>query len=276
MKIGLDNRLNAYEVAAVRITASGIALLPVALKALAHIPLRKIPVIFISGVLGSLLPAFLFCIAEQELDSSLAGMLNSLTPIFVIIIGAVFFKKETPVNKIIGILIAFTGSILLVLSKGPVKTVDNLVNPLLIVLATIMYGMNVNIVSRYLSHLPSLQVAAVALSTNAIPAAVILYFTGFFALPFKDIAVIKGISASVVLGLFGTVLATILFYSLIKRAGTIFSSMVTYGIPFVALLLGVYFYDEHFNWKIGVCLLIILSGVYWANRKAATVSKNES
>ena len=267
MKIGLDNKLSPYHIAAVRIVASGLLLLPVAIKAFGKIPTNKLPLIFLSGALGSLFPAFLFCIAEQELDSSLAGMLNSLTPIFVIIIGALFFKKDTPANKVIGILIAFAGSILLVLSKGPIKTTANLINPLLVVLATMMYGMNVNIVSKYLSHLSSLQVAALALSSNALPALGVLYFTGFFSLPFGNAEFIKGTAAAIVLGIGGTAIATILFYNLVKRAGPIFSSMVTYGIPFVAILLGVYFNNEHFDWKKGVCLLIILFGVFWANRR---------
>jgi drug/metabolite transporter (DMT)-like permease len=267
MKIGLDNKLSPYHIAAVRIVAAGLLLLPVAVKAFGKIPVKNFPIIFLSGALGSFFPAFLFCIAEQEIDSSLAGMLNSLTPIFVIIIGALFFKKDTPANKVIGILIAFAGSILLILSKGPIKTTDNLINPLLIVLATIMYGMNVNIVSKYLSHLSSLQVAALALSSNALPALCVLYFTGFFSLPFGDAAIIKATVASIVLGIGGTAIATILFYNLVKRAGPIFSSMVTYGIPFVAIILGVYFNNEDFNRKKGACLLIILFGVFWANKK---------
>jgi drug/metabolite transporter (DMT)-like permease len=268
MKIGLDNKLGPYQIAAVRIVAAGILLAPIAIRALRKVPSNKLPVIFLSGALGSFFPAFLFCIAEQELDSSLAGMLNSLTPIFVILIGALFFKKETPANKVTGILIAFAGSILLVLTKGPIKTTDNLFNPLLVVLATVMYGTNVNIVSKYLSHLPSLQVAALALTSNAIPGILILYFTGFFSLPFSDPSIIKGTAASVVLGVGGTAIATILFYTLVKRAGVIFSSMVTYVIPFVAIILGVYFYNDDFNWQKGVCMLVILFGVYWANRRS--------
>lgn len=270
MKIGLDNKLTPYQIAAVRIVAAGLLLLPIAIKAFGKIPSKKLPLIFLSGALGNLIPAFLFCIAEQEMDSSLAGMLNSLTPIFVILIGALFFKKETPANKVIGILIAFTGSILLMLSKGPLKTTDNLVNPMLIVVATMMYGMNVNIVSKYLSHLSSLQVAALALSSNAIPALVVLCFTGFFSLPFDNDAIIKATVASIVLGVAGTAIATILFYNLVKRAGAIFSSMVTYGIPVVAILLGVNFNNEDFNWKKGACLLIMLFGVFWANRKVSS------
>lgn len=276
MKIGLDNKLSPYHIAAVRIVAAGILLLPIAVKALGKIPSNKLPLIFLSGALGNFFPAFLFCIAEQDMDSSLAGMLNSLTPIFVILIGALVFKKETPANKVMGIFIAFTGSILLVLSRGPIKTTDNIVSPLLIVLATIMYGTNVNIVSKYLSHLSSLQVASLALCSNAIPAVFILWFTGFFSLSFADMAIVKGTAAATVLGIGGTAISTILFYNLLKRAGPIFSSMVTYGIPFVAIILGVYFYKEDFNWKKGVCLLIILFGVYWTNKRKRTLDNMQA
>lgn len=275
MKTGLDNKLSPYQIAAVRMVAAGVLLLPVAIKAFGKIPADKLPLIFLSGALGSFFPAFLFCIAEQELDSSLAGMLNSLTPIFVILLGALFFKKEAPANKVMGIFIAFAGSILLLLSKGPIETTESLIHPLLVILATVMYGLNVNIVSKYLSHLSSLQVAALALSSNAIPALLILYGTGFFSLPFSDTAIIKGTAASVVLGVGGTAVATILFYNLVKRAGAIFSSMVTYGIPLVAILLGVYFNNEDFNWKKGACMFIMLFGVYWANRKQKTAGPRQ-
>lgn len=223
------------------------------------------PLVFLSGVLGSLLPAFLFCYAEQGMDSSLAGTLNSLTPIFVIITGALFFHRKTPFNKVIGIIVAFTGSILLLLSKGHIAEVNGLLYPLMIVLATVMYGLNVNLVSKYLAQLPSLQIAAVALTLNALPALAVLLYTGFFSLPLHQPALLKGLGASMLLGIGGTAIATVLFYMLVKRAGGIFASMVTYGIPFVAIGWGIYF-KEHFGWVQAGCLIVILSGVFWTNK----------
>ncbi len=263
MKIGLENQLTPVDIAGVRMLAAGLVLLPVAIRAAKKIPGKKMPVIFISGVLGNLLPAFLFCYAEQGMDSSLAGMLNSLTPIFVIVTGALFFNQRTPVNKIIGICIAFAGSVLLLLSKGQPQQHNDILYPLLIILATIMYGINVNLVSKYLSQLPALQVAALALALNALPAAVVLGLNGFYRIT-PTPAFIKGVSAAAVLGLGGTAMATILFYMLVKRAGRIFASMVTYGIPFVAIGWGICF-RENFSWAQAGCLMVILAGVYWAN-----------
>lgn len=219
-----------------------------------------------SGTLGSLLPAYLFCIAEEEIDSALAGVLNSLTPIFVIIIGALFFKARTPTNKVIGIIIAFSGSVLLFFSQPNFSEKSNFFYILLVVIATIMYGLNVNMVHRYLNHIPSIQIASLALGLNAIPALVVLYFTGYFDLDLSNKAVLSSTGFSALLGIGGTAIASIIFYMLIKRAGAVFSSMVTYGIPVVAIMWGI-IYGEQVGWKQVLSLAVILGGVYVANLK---------
>lgn len=268
IKEGLEH-LSAFQVASLRIISSGLVLLPVAYKSFKQIPRDKILITFMSGVLGSLLPAYLFCIAEQGIDSALAGVLNSLTPIFVIIVGALFFQSKTSTNKVIGILIAFTGSVLLFFSQPNFAENSNLFYVLLVVIATLMYGINVNLVHRYLNNIPSLQIASMALCLNAIPALIVLYFTGYFQLDFSDIGILYSTGYSFVLGIFGTAIASVIFYMLIKRAGAVFSSMVTYGIPFVAIMWGI-IYGETIGWKQVICLLIILAGVYLANRKVAS------
>ncbi|MGF2410858.1 DMT family transporter [Ferruginibacter sp.] len=265
MKEGLVN-LSAYQVASLRIVFSGIVLLPSAIKHFRIIPKDKLLVIFMSGVLGSLLPAYLFCIAEEGIDSALAGTLNSLTPIFVIITGALFFKSTPTSNKIWGIVISFTGSILLLFSKGHMQESQNLMYISFVVLATIFYGFNVNMVHKHLKDIGSLQIAAVALTLNAVPALLVLIFTGYFNLPLNDKGVLLSTAAAAVLGIFGTAVASVIFYMLVKRAGAIFASMVTYGIPVVAIIWGI-IYKEAVGWKQVACLILILYGVYFANRK---------
>jgi drug/metabolite transporter (DMT)-like permease len=268
MKEGLLH-LTAYQVATLRIVFSGIILLPWALRSFRQVPKNKLFIIFLSGVLGSLLPAFLFCVAEEGIDGALAGTLNSLTPIFVIIIGALFFRSKTSFNKVLGIVIAFTGSILLLVSKGQhMRESQNLVYVSFIVLATIFYGINVNMVHRYLKDIGSLHIAAVALSLNAIPALIVLICTGYFNQDLTNTGILYSTAHAALLGIFGTAIASIMFYFLIKRAGAVFSSMVTYGIPIVANCWGI-FYGEEVGWKQFACLLLILIGVYVANRKPA-------
>ena len=267
MKEGLL-RLTAFQVASLRIVFAGIVLLPWAIKSLKQVPKNKLGVIFISGVLGSLLPAYLFCVAELGIDGALAGTLNSLTPIFVIITGALFFSSRTSANKILGICIAFTGSILLLLSKGHMQESQNLVYVSYVVLATIFYGFNVNMVHKHLHHIGSIQIASVALTLNAIPALIVLYFTGYFNLPLSDSGILYSTGHAALLGILGTAIASIIFYVLIKRAGAVFSSMVTYGIPIVANFWGI-IYGEEVGLKQFGCLALILIGVYLANRKGA-------
>ncbi len=262
MKIGLE-KLSDIQVASLRIVSAGLVLLPLTLMHIRSVPIKKIGYIFLSGLFGSLLPSFLFCIAETKVDSSLAGTLNALTPIFAIITGALIFKFAVPVEKITGILVAFAGCVLLLISKG-MQAGSNVGYSLIIVLATLSYGINVNLVKKYLHDVGSLKTAAIGLSLCAIPALLVLISTGYFSI-FTQKETLQSTAGAVVLGVFGTAAANILFYMLIKRAGVVFASMVTYGIPFVALFWGLIAHEE-IGWKQLASLVIILSGVYFANR----------
>lgn len=264
MKEGMMH-LTAYQVASLRIISSGLVLLPVAFKSYKQIPKDKLLYVFLSGTLGSLLPAYLFCIAEERIDSALAGVLNSLTPIFVIVVGALFFQAATSANKVIGIMVAFAGSILLFLSQEDFSNHNNAMDVILIVIATIMYGTNINMVRRHLHDIPSIQIASLALCLNAIPALIVLYFTGYFQNDLLNKGILFSTGYSFILGVCGTAIASVMFYMLIKRAGAVFSSMVTYAIPIVAIGWGIV-YGEKIGWKQVGSLLIILAGVWIANR----------
>ena len=139
---------------------------------------------------------------------------------------------------------------------------------LFIILATFFYGFNVNLVQRYLKEIPTLQIVSMALCLNAIPALIALYFSGFFLLDLGNKGVLISMGYSSLLGALGTSIANILFYILIKKAGAVFSSTVTYGIPFVAILWGI-IYHENIGWIQVSSLSVILIGVYITNRKIA-------
>lgn len=272
MKIGLQ-QLTSYQVASLRILSAGLIMLPITIKYIDLIPRNKLLLVFISGFIGNFIPAFLFCIAEEKIDSGLAGTLNSLTPIFVVITGFVFFKIQTTRNKIIGIFVAFMGSFLLLLSTSNLQGNMHFSLILLVVAATILYGFNVNMVAQKLSTIPSLHIAAVALTLNALPALLVLFLTGYFKLSLRHMELIISTSAAVVLGILGTAIATVTFYMLVKRAGGVFATMVTYGIPFIAIGWGI-IYGETFGWQQAFCLVIILTGVYYSNKKVENKTNN--
>jgi drug/metabolite transporter (DMT)-like permease len=258
MKEGLKS-LSAYQVASIRILSAGLVLLPVALKQLRKIPYDKFPLIILSGLTGSFFPAFLFCIAETRIDSSLTGILNSLTPIFSIILGVLFFQATVHWKKLLGVLTGFGGLCLLFLGKGKIE-LNFLSYSALVLLATICYGFNVNLVSRYLKAVGSLNIAAFAFSFLSIPSLFILAYSGFFSLPLNETPYLVATGAAAVLGIMGTAVATIIFYMLVKRTGVLFTSMVTYAIPVVAIFWGVL--DQEGITSLEVfSLVIILAGV---------------
>ena len=263
MKIGL-NTLTAYQVAALRLFSAGIFLMPVAVKKIRQLPLNKLVLIILSGLLGSFFPAFLFCLAETRIDSSLTGILNACTPIFTIITGAIFFKSTIRWHKIVGILVGFTGLCLLFLSRGNIS-LAYLSFSALVLLATALYGINVNMVSRYLREVGSLNIASFAFAILTVPSFLILFYSGFFTLPLHHSSYIISSMASALLGVLGTAISSVLFYMLVKRAGVLFSSMVTYGIPFVAVGWGLIYGEVITLLQVG-CLGIILAGVYLTNR----------
>ncbi len=263
MKEGMV-RLSPYQVASVRILSAGLVLLPTAISRIRKIPGSKMGYILLAGLLGSFFPSFLFCIAETRIDSALAGILNALTPICVIVVGAILYKSKTTRNQLLGVVIGFIGLCLLFLTRGKIDF-SYLSFALLVVVATTSYGINVNLVNRHLHTTSSLDIAAFAFVSLIIPSLIILIFTGFFQLPLSNSEVLKSIGASALLGISGTAIATILFYILLKKSGPIFSSLVTYGIPFVAIFWGL-LAGETISFLQILCLLLILGGVYISRR----------
>ena len=261
--------LSATQIAGLRIFSAGLVFVPFAFFNFSKIPRQKIGAVILSAVFGNLLPAFLFAIALTKIDGSLGGILNSLTPICVVVIGIVFFNDKIKSQKIIGVLTGFLGLVLLIIMPALTgeKSIhfDNLDYTLLILLATFLYGINVNMVGHYLKGLNPVHVATVSLAFMTIPAAIVLWQQGFLHIDFNNTNVQNSILASAGLGIAGSAIATALFYVLVQRAGGLFASLVTYGIPFVALSWG-FFDNEKITWIEIICLAIILLGVYLANR----------
>jgi drug/metabolite transporter (DMT)-like permease len=261
--------LSGAQIAALRIFSAGFVFIPFAVFHFSKLPRQKIIIVILSAVFGNLLPAFCFAIAMTKIDGSLGGILNSLTPICVIAVGILFFKDHIKSQKIVGVLTGFAGLVLLTvlpaLAGEKSISFNNFSYTLLILLATFLYGINVNMVSHYLKGLNPIHVATVSLAFMTIPTALVLWQQGFLQLDFNNTAVQQSILASSALGVIGSAVATALFYILVQKAGGLFASLVTYGIPFIALGWG-FIDNEPITWLEIICLSIILFGVYLANR----------
>src|SRR5688572_8934606 len=153
-----SEHLTGIQIGAIRIFSAGLSFLPFAIIHFTQIPGKKILPVLLAGLLGNLLPAFLFAIAISENgESSLASILNSLTPLFVVLIGIVFFKAKIEKKKIVGVLIGFVGLMILTLSKKTGSIDSGLI---LILIATIFYGITVNLVGHYLKDIDGLKIAS--------------------------------------------------------------------------------------------------------------------
>ncbi|RYG00949.1 MAG: DMT family transporter [Chitinophagaceae bacterium] len=263
MKVSIEG-LTGPQIAALRIFSAGLVCIPFAFFHLRHIPKTKLGLVFLAGVFGNVIPAFCYAIALMHLDSSVAGILNSLTPLCVVTIGAVFFGSKVRAQKLIGVIIGFAGLVLLTVTQKNIS-VDNLEYAGLILFATLSYGLNVNQVGHFLQGVKPIHIATVSLAFMTLPTGLILWQTGYFDLDFSSHIVQWASLNTIMLGIVGSSIATVLFYMLVQRASGLFASLVTYGIPFVAIFWGI-IYGETITLVAIACLLLILAGVYLANR----------
>ncbi|WP_298712815.1 DMT family transporter [Chitinophaga sp.] len=264
MKLGLAS-FSPYQVASIRLISAGAALLPFFFRFIRQTPAAKIPAIIMSGLLGNGIPAYLFCIAETRIDSSLAGMLNSFTPVFALIFSVTLFSAPVLRRQAAGLLIGLAGVVLLFLVKG-VDANSYWYYGFLVILATACYGLNIALVHHYLKEFQSLQLVSISLFFMALFALPVLLLSDFSAAFQAAERPWMSLAASCTLGWIGTGVASLLFYQLIRSAGAMFASMVTYGLPVVAIGWGLVAGEAVNGWQV-VCLGVIMSGVYLVNRK---------
>lgn len=263
MKRGLEAYTD-MQVAALRLFIAFLSLLPFLWKALLKVKKQEIIPLIVSGVIGNGIPAFLFTKAQTTLESSFVGILNSLTPIFTLVLGIYFFSTMPSRTNILGIVLGFCGALLLYFSEIQTISVVN-IGVLLVVLATFMYGISVNVIRKYLSRLDAVSISAVAFTFVGPFAGYYIFTTDFLTIANTRIG-FTALGYVAILAVIGTSFAVVVFNRLIKGTSAIFAASVTYLIPIVALIWGVLEHEviksEHY---IGV--VIILCGVYLVNKK---------
>ncbi len=225
--------------------------------------------LFVVGILGNGLPYMLFPVAITKIDTSVVGVVNSLVPLFTLVIGIIAFKNYVKRIQIIGIVVGFLGAVVLINPSG------NSLGPhwyyvFFAVAASLCYALSINTISNKLSHLDSLSITLLSLMFVGIPATVFLIFNGSIARVAVDSIAFYNLGYIVILGVLGTSIAVILFNHLIKKSTTVFAASVTYYIPIIAILWG-WIDGENVGLSTLVGVILILTGVYLVNKKRGRV-----
>ena len=233
-------RLPAEQLGALRVAFAFLALSPILIKSIKHLNKKNILFLLIAGVCGNGLPAFLFAYAETTLNSSITGMLNSLVPLFTILIGALFFSFQIRRIHIIGIFVAVFGTFLIVqeqLSSIEI-TVEMILPFLAIVLAAVCYGTSLKVIKYKLVEVKSTAITSLSFLMISPIAIGYLLSTDFTTRVQEQENILPGVGAILILAIVGTATAVLLFNKLIKMSSPIFASSVTYFIPIVAMFIG--------------------------------------
>jgi len=268
---------NAIEVGLLRISITFLFLLPFALVKLSTIDKKHAKYLIISGIIGSLIPAFLFSIAQTGISSSLAGILNALTPLFTLVLGLLFFKLRSKWYNAIGVFIGLVGAIgLIYVSSGSQGFVFNIKYASLVIIASVCYGFNVNFIKLYLQKLDSLTITAFTFFYIGIPS--LIYVIIFSDIPNKLInekSAMTGLGYVSILSIVGTGIALIVFNKLIKISSPVFASSVTYIIPIVAIIWGI-IDGEIFRLSYIIWFSLIVLGVFLVNAKTGSYANLSS
>lgn len=280
MKRGMET-FTSEQVAAMRIVIAFLFLLPLMIKHY-KIDLKKYWLgLILMGCFGNLIPAFLFTKAETGITSSLAGMLNALTPVFAIIVGVTLFRMKVKWNQITGVIIGFLGALCLVIfDTNTEEGKNNIWYALMVAVATLCYAVSVNSIKKYLSDLNSITATVWSFTFVGIIAIIAPFIVDFFSSPenqmnlWPDIfhrlktnpEALESLGYVCILAIVGSAISVILFNILIKKSNPVFASSCTYLIPIVAVFWGV-FDSEKIVWQQLLAIIVILAGIWLINKK---------
>ena len=264
MKKGLEV-FSAMELGALRITLTFLFLIPFMILRIKKINYRQWYMFLICGLIGNGIPAFLFAYAQTGIDSSLSGILNSLTPLFTMVLGMIFFKYRTKWYNIAGVFIGLAGAIGLMAVSGQGNLSFNFSYGIFIVIATLCYAINVNLLKTYFKETDSISITTYTIGAIGIPALVyLLFFTDFLSVMQLKPGAMHAFWMVAILAVVGTGLAVMLYNYLIKISNVVFAASITYMIPVIAILWGVAD-GEHFSPFNILWILLVLAGIYLVN-----------
>jgi drug/metabolite transporter (DMT)-like permease len=254
--------LTPLQLGSTRIVMTTVILMIFGWKQLQKIPKEAWKWIIMTGFFGTFFPSYLFAFAETVIDSSVAAVLNGMTPFFTLILGLLFFNSSFKWMKIVGVLVGFGGTLILVSNEFTMRSGLSSWYTFLVMAATLCYSINVNLIKHKLQGVPALAIALGNFIAILIPAFGVLLFTDF---PWTKITSSPQVSSSIgyilILSLFGTALAKVMFNELVSISTAVFSISITYLLPIVAIAWGILDGEQFTLIQWFGCALILL-GVY--------------
>jgi len=259
--------LEASQLGSLRIIFSSVFIFFIAWKKIFTIKKIEWKWITLSAFLGSFFPAFLFAFAEKEIDSSVASIINSIVPLNTLILGMIIFKIQSTKRQIVGVLLGFFGTYLLISSGLQLNPDQNYNYAGLVILCSFLYALNVNIIKKYLQHLSALTITVGHFTAIIIPAVLVFLFSDFDFSSLGKEEVKISIFYVFILALFGTALAKIIFNKLIKISSPVFASSVTYSMLIVSIFWGIVDGEKFSIYQL-IATFIIVFGVILTNKKS--------
>jgi len=259
--------LEASQLGSIRIIFSSVFIFFIAWKKIFTIKKNEWKWITLSAFLGSFFPAFLFAFAEKEIDSSVASIINSIVPLNTLILGMIIFKIQSTKRQIVGVLLGFFGTYLLISSGLQLNPDQNYNYAGLVILCSFLYALNVNIIKKYLQHLSALTITVGHFTAIIIPAVLVFLFSDFDFYSLEKEEVKISIFYVFILALFGTALAKIIFNKLIKISSPVFASSVTYSMLIVSIYWGIVDGEKFSIYQL-IATFIIVFGVILTNKKS--------
>lgn len=260
-----------YQIGAFRVAISGVILGFIGIPALRKMDKKTLFWVALTGFFGNFLPMFLFPIAQTRVSSSLAGILDSLVPVFVLVFGFLLFGKKSKGLQVLGAVIGFLGAAMLMYFSEAKSEESNIVYALLVVLATACYAVAALIIKERLHHVRSMDLSGAVFAVWMFPSILILLFSGFFTEFENTSQAWESLGYLSILTVMGTAIAMILYYKLIQNTTPVFASTVTYLLPLVAVIWGLIDGESFSLWYV-IGGLLILWGIYLIREKKKNIS----
>ena len=258
--------LTPIQLGAFRILITAFFLLLIGFKSLLEIKKRHWPYITATAILGTFFPAFFFAYAIDKIDSSIASILNSFTPLNTLILGALMFGFAIKRKQFIGVLIGLLGTVILIVKGSELNPTQDYFYTGFVLISSVGYALNVNILKKYLHDISALSITVGNFILLIIPTFLVLWYTDFFESFEINKETGNALIYITILSVIGTGIAKIMFNKLVQISTPVFSSSVTYLIPIVAIMWGV-LDGEKLSYIQFIAGGIILFGVYLVNRK---------